>query len=217
VPQAVAYRLYRQGPTETELTPLARIDGPVTFSDVTDRDGQYHYAVTSIRSENGQEAESGQSAPVAVTADSESPAAPQNLALRLIPVGIEANWEYPFADKVTYRLYRSAAAEITTIEGLTPLDCDFDRHKALDRKPSPSDHSYVVTAVDEAGNESVPSNSVYLNFTLLPVATISVEQSDTDKPVLTWTHPGGGDLAVSTCSWDRPARASRSRRRPSRK
>jgi large repetitive protein len=195
VPQAVAYRLYRQGPTETELTPLARIDGPVTFSDVTDRDGQYHYAVTSIRSENGQEAESGQSAPVAVTADSESPAAPQNLALRLIPVGIEANWEYPFADKVTYRLYRSAAAEITTIEGLTPLDCDFDRHKALDRKPSPSDHSYVVTAVDEAGNESVPSNSVYLNFTLLPVATISVEQSDTDKPVLTWTHPGGGDLA----------------------
>jgi hypothetical protein len=49
----------------------------------------------------------------------------------------------------------------------------------------------VVTAVDEAGNESAPSNSAYLNFDLLPVSSIAIEQIDAQKPVLSWTHPGG--------------------------
>ena len=36
----------------------------------------------------------------------------------------------------------------------------------------------MVTAVDQVGNESVPSNSFYLNFELLPVATLEVVQHD---------------------------------------
>ena len=52
----------------------------------------------------------------------------------------------------------------------------------------------MVTAVDAAGNESNPSNSEYLNITLLPVSTLKVVQQDTSAPVVTWTHPGG-DIA----------------------
>ena len=52
----------------------------------------------------------------------------------------------------------------------------------------------TATAVDAAGNESEPSNSVYRNFGLLPVSSLVVRQTDYDPPVITWTHPGG-DIA----------------------
>ncbi|MBI5064234.1 MAG: hypothetical protein HZB87_12430, partial [Desulfatitalea sp.] len=74
---------------------------------------------------------------------------------------------------------------------MQPVQATFNGAKALDRNPSPTAHTYVVTAVDPAGNESAPSNSAYLNFDLLPADTISVEQADDAKPVLAWTHPGG--------------------------
>jgi len=48
-----------------------------------------------------------------------------------------------------------------------------------------------VTAVDGAGNESLPSNDFYLNFNLLPVTDLMVVQEDTSVPVITWSHPGG--------------------------
>ena len=46
----------------------------------------------------------------------------------------------------------------------------------------------MVTAVDGAGNESAPSNSVYLNFELLPVASLSVVKIDQADPVVSWSH-----------------------------
>jgi len=62
----------------------------------------------------------------------------------------------------------------------------------VDSNPSPSDHAYVVTAMDGAGNESAPSNSFYLNFELLPVSSLQVVRTDNDPPQVSWTHPGGG-------------------------
>ena len=54
--------------------------------------------------------------------------------------------------------------------------------------PSQSQHYYAVTAVDAYGNESAPSNCPFLDFQLLPVATINVTQTDSSYPVITWTY-----------------------------
>ncbi|MFZ1983256.1 MAG: Ig-like domain-containing protein, partial [Desulfatitalea sp.] len=192
VEEAIGYQLYRQAPNQSQLTVLTRLTGQtLVFQDATPMDGTYLYSVSSLRSENGQEAESSPSATVRVEADAQAPAAPQNLTLLLIPLGIEAQWQAVAGETVTYRLYRSDAMQITTVQGLAPIEASFNGTKALDRKPSPTAHTYVVTAVDPSGNESAPSNSVYLNFDLLPADTITVEQADDAKPVLSWTHPGG--------------------------
>ncbi|MCK5437843.1 MAG: hypothetical protein KAI90_07495, partial [Desulfobulbaceae bacterium] len=60
-----------------------------------------------------------------------------------------------------------------------------------DPSPSPTEHCYTITAVDKIGNKSEPCDSFYLNFQLLPVASVSVVVQDNDFPVLSWTHPGG--------------------------
>lgn len=39
---------------------------------------------------------------------------------------------------------------------------------AIDASPSEAEHAYAVTARDGAGNESPASNTVYLNFGLVP-------------------------------------------------
>ncbi|MCJ8503060.1 fibronectin type III domain-containing protein [Desulfatitalea alkaliphila] len=192
VAEAIGYRLYRQGPDQDEWTALARIDDENTqYEDTTTGDGTYLYAVASLRGENNQEAESGPSAVVSVDADATPPPAPRNFALQLLPVGIEAQWEPVTAEPVTYRLYRAEDTEIRSVEDLTPVDARFHQNKALDRNPSPTANTYVVTAVDAAGNESEPSNSDYADFHLLPAATITVEQTDDELPLLSWTHPGG--------------------------
>ncbi|MBW1790545.1 MAG: hypothetical protein JRK53_28745, partial [Deltaproteobacteria bacterium] len=109
--------------------------------------------------------------------------------------GILAQWEAPaYTEPVTYALYRSDGADITSVVGLTPLATGITDTMAVDPKPSPSDHCYAVTAVDGVGNESAPSNSYYLNFQLLPVSTLNVAQADMGSPIVSWTHPGG-DIA----------------------
>ena len=57
----------------------------------------------------------------------------------------------------------------------------------------------VFNGCAKAGNESPPSISAYLNFTLLPVASLKVVQNGMKPPVISWTHPGG-DIAGYTLS-----------------
>ncbi len=180
---AVGYQLYRKGPGEAELLPHQRFGVVLSFTDQAAADGVYGYAIASIRRENDQEAVSAMSAPIQVTSDSIAPLAPQNLKLQLIGQGILAGWEAPpGVDPVTYALYRADANEITSVAGLSPIIRGIRGVQALDAKPSLTDHCYVVTAVDEAGNESPPSNSFYLNFTLLPVSSLKVVQDGTESP-----------------------------------
>jgi hypothetical protein len=47
---------------------------------------------------------------------------------------------------VVYDLFRSDAPEITTIQGLTAIESDIVPTTTLDRRPSPTDHSYAVVA-----------------------------------------------------------------------
>jgi hypothetical protein len=204
VPGAAGYQLFRQGPGESSLAPLG---GPVvgtTTIDATAQDGTYLYAVASVRNANAEIAVSGPSAAVSVVADSIAPAAPQNLALQLVPQGIYAAWDAPVGGlagngDVTYSVYRADldAGQPIDISGHTPIKSKIARLQGpdltggeyLDASPSQLEHAYAVTAVDAAGNESSPSNTAYLNFALLPVATLNLVKDGAQLPVLSWTHP----------------------------
>ena len=192
VSDAVGYMIYRKAQGESDLSEYQRIDSGVSMVDAPAAEGLYTYAVCSIRSENGQESLSGQSAPVSVNSDATAPEAPTNLTAVLISQGIRAQWTASSStEPVTYCLYRANATTITSVAGLTPILSKVAQLATIDPTPSPTEHCYVVTAKDAAGNESAPSNSSYLNFSLLPVASIAVVQTDYASPVVTWTHPGG--------------------------
>ncbi|MFZ0725147.1 MAG: fibronectin type III domain-containing protein, partial [Desulfobacterales bacterium] len=192
VAEAVGYRLFRQGPGESDLTACQRIEEALEYIDQPGQDGLYTYAIASIRSENGQEAVSGLSDPVTVAADSVAPQAPAALTLELVANGIKCAWQPPATtEPVTYALYRAPLSEIATVEGLSPLAAGIEQTLVVDPHPSPTEHCYTVTAVDAAGNQSPPAVSAYLNFQLLPVSGITVVQADAEAPVVTWTHPGG--------------------------
>ncbi len=197
------YVLYRKAEGDTEFAEILRLSETGT-SDTLPSDGNYFYAVASERRSNDQIAVSGMSEPVAVSADSVAPAAPTELALELNGAGIVANWQAPAldaggnseaVDKLTYNLYRlnlaegdSATAEM--LQAIAPLQTGIPDTIALDAKPSESEHAYVITALDQAGNESAPSETAYLNFGLLPVSDISIAVNANGNPQLQWNHSG---------------------------
>ena len=191
VDEASTYQVYRQGPGETQLQALAR-SVLINFTDQTPADGKYQYAVASVRQINGQESLSGQSNTVEVQTSATAPGAPQNLALELIPQGIKVSWQAPPSSTVaSYNLYRAGGTSLSSIEGLTPYKTGIKLVPTLDPAPSSSQGTYVVTALDAAGNESAPSNSSYLNASLLPVSNLVVEQIGNALPVITWNAPNG--------------------------
>ncbi|MCP4685124.1 MAG: hypothetical protein GY867_06690, partial [bacterium] len=163
------------------------------------------YAVAGVREENGQEA-FGMSDTVNVNSDATVPGTPDNLALELVANGIKVTWDAPpFTEDITYNLYRSDQAQITSVEGMTPLIHSIPNGPApivIDPAPSSTEHCYAVTAVDGSGNQSAPSVSAYENFGLLPVAGIAVTQTDAYAPQVTWTDTQGNiagyDLYLGT-------------------
>lgn len=201
VDKAHEYQLLRKGPEEEELTELATVR-EAQFRDQTDLDGRYQYAVASVRKHNDEESASAPSDAVEVDTSRIAPAAPENLALELTGQGVRAQWDGPTLDaqeqplgndEIRYHLYRLALSEgeqVSSTEGLSPLEDALSAEEALDNAPSEGEHSYFVTAVDPAGNESVPSETVYLDFGLLPVKNLSVSQPDGQQPVLSWRGEG---------------------------
>ncbi|MCG7883384.1 MAG: fibronectin type III domain-containing protein [Candidatus Thiodiazotropha taylori] len=194
VDDAVAYQLYRQAPGETALTPLQRAT-TTDFTETVPADGDYLYAVASVRQANAQESVSGQSATVSVTADSQVPARPENLSLALVGAGIQALWDPPTGNSETlsYNIYRASGTVLNDITGLTPIQTDIVANNQailgyLDTAPDVNASVYAATVVDAAGNESAPSTSAYLNVELLPVATLQVRQIDGGYPTLSWSH-----------------------------
>jgi Concanavalin A-like lectin/glucanases superfamily len=201
VDEAVGYVVYRQGPNDSAMQALPRVTA-TEWEDQTSVDGTYLYAVASVRNENTQEAESAKSNSVSVIADRVAPAAPQNLTLELNGAGIVSRWIAPMVDAqgntqnlqgLTYHLYRvnlPANQQVTDVTGLTPIQTKIPALIALDTKPAVNEHSYFVTAVDAAGNQSTPSNTSYLNFGLLPVSQLFIQMSPNGFPEITWQHKG---------------------------
>ncbi|MDR6841145.1 Ig-like domain-containing protein [Pseudoxanthomonas sacheonensis] len=191
---ASAYQLYRQAPGEDQRTPLSRSTS-ASATDQTAVDGLYRYSVASVRTSNGQETQSGESSVIEVTTSRTAPGAPQNLELSLTSQGVLATWQPPVGTApASYRLYRAAGEAITSVTGLTPIKQGLKVTQAVDASPSELEHAYAVTAVDSAGNESAISNSPYLNFSLLPVKRLEVQQLGSELPVLAWTANGNGAI-----------------------
>lgn len=197
---ASGYRLYR-APSGSSLQEVRDITGETTLTFVDDGDdgfanaagtglvdGEYLYAVASLRTANTETAASGQSNVVTVNADSVAPVAPTNLVASLTGSGVYLDWDYagPPEQDLTFRVYRQASA-VTSLEelGTTPLLENLVSTLYLDKQPADDARHYVVVAVDGAGNLSAPSNDVYINDDLLPVRDllVSLEQ--------------GGDVQVS--------------------
>ena len=186
---ASGYKVFRktQG---TEYAEVGEVSGQVSFTDSPPAEDSYTYVVATVRHVNDKTAVSGYSPSVTIDSDATTPAAPAALNLELMAQGIHATWQAISEPEARYALYRSET-EITDVSGLTPVVSDIEGTEAIDEEPSVTHHYYAVTALDEAGNESAPSPSVYLNFSLLPVRQLAVEQRDTLQPVVTWLHPGG--------------------------
>ena len=192
---AVQYQVYRQAPGEVVLTEYQRSTG-IQLIDATTLDGDHSYAVASVRQDNGDEAISAQSDVVTVSADSQAPVAPTALSLELVGSGIKAVWQPSVTTgELTYRLYRSSATVVTDVTGLTLVQSNIVANAQgifgyVDTSPDENESTYVVTAVDDAGNESPVSASDYLNVDLLPVATLNVVVNGDNYPVINWTHTG---------------------------
>lgn len=204
VEDAAEYQLLRQAPGETELTDYQRITG-LTYTDTTSEDGEYQYAIATVRQENSQESVSEHSAPVTVVADALVPDAPQGLTLELVGAGIQALWQEvaPVNDEtISYNIYRSDDPGMSSVEGLTPLQTNIVPNGEsvlgyVDLHPSIDEATYVVTAVDGAGNESLPSDPVYLNIDLLPVATLEVALGQSSYPEVSWSHTGSNIIGYN--------------------
>ena len=192
---ATAYQIYRQAPNDSALTAYQRTSG-TDYLDSVPQDGTYLYAIASIRQSNDQESLSNMSAQVSVNASATAPGAPQNLSLELTGLGIQATWQAPLGNApASYTLYRSPAAAINSTDGLTPIKTAIKTPYSVDSSPSPTEHAYAVTALDAAGNESALSNTAYLNFDLLPVNTLHVDQIGSEQPVIRWTSVAGAGVA----------------------
>ena len=187
---AAGYRVYRQGPGDTSMTLVADLDAMTLFFEETPGpDGEYLYAVATVRTANGEIAEGEASPPVPVIVDATPPAVPEGFALVLTAAGVQASWQAVTSEPLRYRLYRSTGGT-GGLAGLVPIAEGGEDGTLLDRNPSLTEQSYAITAVDAAGNESLPTAFAALNFDLLPVKTLTVTLRDGEFPVLSWAAGG---------------------------
>ncbi len=134
-------------------------------------DHTYVYTVRSVVQVEGNELESSDSQPVTVTPrDIFPPAAPQGLVAALLPgaapgtVLVDLSWSINLETNLAgYRVYRSEQ-DGTRGELLTPDLLPTPAVRDTSVEPGHR-YWYTVTAVDRAGNESVPSTPVAVEVT----------------------------------------------------
>ncbi len=147
---AEAYRIYRSGTLLTD--PPTNGTG---FRDTTFQAGEtYAYTVVAVRRDGRNWVEGFPSEPLRVTAtDRTPPSAPRGLVLTPAATGAFLNWQSsPETDVVRYRVFRrpSTSDEFAAV-GEPQLTNAF-----FDAEFGPG-YQYVVSAIDEAGNESPQS------------------------------------------------------------
>jgi len=159
------------------ISPLAFLGPSATnsYSDTHFDFGKtYVYVVRSVISAEGNEIESDNSEAVRVTPlDTFPPAAPQGVVAEVLPGSVASSFVVDLSwsintetDLAGYRVYRSAQegvrGQLITPE-LLPVPAIRDSSVAFGHR-----YWYTVTAVDRAGNESVPSNPVAVDITQPP-------------------------------------------------
>ena len=147
---AEAYRIYRSGDLLTDPP----TEG-TRFEDTTFEVGEsYAYTVVAVRRAGGDWVEGFPSEPLPVTAtDRTAPGAPSGLVLTSAARGAFLNWQAnPESDVVRYRVLRrpTPAGEFDAVGEPQITTALFD----AEFRPG---YQYVVSAIDEAGNESPQS------------------------------------------------------------
>ena len=190
LPTTSGYRVYRgeidphsSAPTGKDfstihwISPLTLL-GPSaanSYSDTQFEFGKaYVYVVRSVISADGNEIESDNSEPVTVTPlDVFPPAAPQDLVAAVLPGAapstsvVDLSWSINLeTDFAGYRVYRSEQEG----ERGQPITTDLLPTPAFRDSSVVPGHRYwyTVTALDRAGNESVPSSSVAVDIAQPP-------------------------------------------------
>lgn len=159
------------------ISPLTLL-GPATANSYSDTQFEfgktYVYAVRSVISADGNEIESDNSEPVTVTPlDIFPPAAPQDLVAAVLPGAApptfvtDLSWSINLeTDFAGYRVYRSEQEG----ERGQPITTDLLPTPAFRDSSVVPGHRYwyTVTALDRAGNESVPSSTVAVDIAQPP-------------------------------------------------
>jgi fibronectin type 3 domain-containing protein len=180
------YRLYRrvEGQSDLDWQQLGS-DLPATanhYDDTPPVDGFYEYAVTAL---GPLLSESDRSPVAGGESDRTPPGIPDGLSLSLSGNGVLAGWN-AVTDAYGYRLYQhdgssrgNLVAEILSLQ-------------AVDPSPLANPQGYVVTAVDNLGNESTALAAQQIAFDVPPPSSLTLKQSEGGKPELSWTGSGVG-------------------------
>ncbi|OAI43373.1 hypothetical protein AYO41_02015 [Verrucomicrobia bacterium SCGC AG-212-E04] len=180
--------------TDAPGAPLARSGGQLYYEDLTPSDTTWSYFVTSIRREGIDESYGAPSNTVSAISSRVAPPMPRLLNLALKSYGVEMTWvedatSGPSA-ATNFKVYRSASP-IGSISGLTAFQTLGLTTRTVDNQPPTGVTYYAVTALDAAGNESAPAIFVPSQPGLLPVASLTITQSDGLLPLVTWTIAPG--------------------------
>lgn len=161
VPRAVAYRVFRRtglAQDAEEFKEIGRAEGP-EFLDTSFQWGKrYYYRVLPLGRSATSEVEGSHSAAADVVAlDTFPPHAPTDLRAVATGSSVELSWQLNReADFSGYRVRRSRGTEPFEVLTVAPIG---DANYSDTSIESGQAYRYTITAVDQDGNESAPSDT----------------------------------------------------------
>ncbi len=150
-----AVRVYRKGPADPQFALLARAEASQWIDTETQYGKRYEYKIQAVFKAGESEAEGLLTTAVSlVPVDHFPPAVPSGLTAVASAESIELTWERNTEpDFAGYHVYRAAAGgKFEKVANLLAAP-SFSDHKIESRKR----YRYAVSAVDQLGNESVPT------------------------------------------------------------
>ncbi|MFW7413411.1 PQQ-dependent sugar dehydrogenase [Demequina sp. SO4-18] len=209
------YRIYRSETAGTidpaTDTPIATVAEPGHTDDTVTNDVEYFYLVTAIDDAGNQSAPSAEvsatpQAPAPPEPDTTPPAAPTGLNATSGDGTVALTWDdQAEPDLAGYRIYRSETAGTIDPATDTPIATVAEPGHTDDTVTNDVEYFYLVTAIDDAGNQSAPSAEVSATpqapappepDTTPPAAPTGLDAAADDGTVaLTWDDQAEPDLA----------------------
>ncbi|MDI6738807.1 MAG: FlgD immunoglobulin-like domain containing protein [Candidatus Edwardsbacteria bacterium] len=150
------------------LTPIVSGAAGLTITDRPAGDGYYYYAVTAANL-CGLKSRVSDAAPA--VSDRVAPGAPRSLATVTRPGRVRLAWEPPFGETPwSYQVYKLTGGSREMLAAVADSN-RFEHQPVLD-----GNYTYLVTALDSLGNESVPATDTVNFVQSLPVAAITLSR-----------------------------------------
>ena len=156
------FRVLRAAGDANRFDIAATLDTPPWTDTQVQAGARYRYLVqTVVPLGENREAESDLSAPLAVTVEQPPPSTPRGLRAVPAPSSIELAWDTNPEPSVTaYRVYRAVSGGAPQKIGETSQAPTYSDRTAEHGKS----YRYSIAAVDSAGRESAPSDSVEVSL-----------------------------------------------------